>query len=213
MRVTDETKRATERRILDAGRRLFSSRGFEATTTRDLAKAAGIATGTLFNYFESKESLATALVARALAEARTEFEAKSDATGSLEEALFLHVATGLRRLEPYRGFVGTVLETSLSPFAPADGTAGAAGRGRDLRTEHLAVVDALLAGSAVAAEPEGSGAADVVRLHLYWSLYVGVLAFWTNDPSPNQEDSLPMLDEAMRLFVRSLPTDPAAKPR
>ena len=199
MRVTTETKRATRRRILDAGRRLFGTHGFEATTTRDLAQAARIATGTLFNYFESKESLATALVAEALTTAQAEFDAKRDAATSLEEALFLFVATGLRHLEPCRGYVDAVLETSLSPFARADSLAS----GQDLRADHLQVVDALVRGHAASSAETGT-----VRLHLYWSLYVGVLAFWSADPSPHQEDSLAVLDEAVRLFVRSLPAEP-----
>ena len=50
MRVTAETKRVTRERILAAARELFDSQGFDNTTTRDIAAAAGIATGTLFNY-------------------------------------------------------------------------------------------------------------------------------------------------------------------
>ena len=54
MRITAEEKDATRRRILDAAVQLFRTRGFEATTTRDIADAAGIATGTLFNYFRDQ---------------------------------------------------------------------------------------------------------------------------------------------------------------
>jgi AcrR family transcriptional regulator len=49
MRITAETKRETRQRILDEARALFGRGGFEAATTRDLAAAAGIATGTLFS--------------------------------------------------------------------------------------------------------------------------------------------------------------------
>jgi len=46
-----------------------------------------------------------------------------------------------------------------------------------------------------------------VAVHLYWTLYLGVLAFWSNDKSPNQEDSWVLLDQSMRLFVASLSTN------
>jgi AcrR family transcriptional regulator len=36
---------------------LFARRGFDATTTKDLATAAGIAEGTLFRYFSNKKSI------------------------------------------------------------------------------------------------------------------------------------------------------------
>ena len=43
-----------------------------------------------------------------------------------------------------------------------------------------------------------------VAIHLYWTLYLGVLAFWSQDTSPNQEDTLVLLDQSMRLFTASL---------
>jgi AcrR family transcriptional regulator len=50
-------KEETLRRIEDAGWTLFTSRGYEATSTREIAAAADIAAGTLFNYFPEKRSL------------------------------------------------------------------------------------------------------------------------------------------------------------
>lgn len=44
-------------RILKAAERLFARRGFEGTTTRDLAKEAGVAEGTLFRHFENKKAI------------------------------------------------------------------------------------------------------------------------------------------------------------
>ncbi|NMG08299.1 TetR/AcrR family transcriptional regulator [Brasilonema sp. UFV-L1] len=47
----------TRSRIQDAARRLFASQGFDATTTRDLAQAAGVAEGTLFRHFSNKKAI------------------------------------------------------------------------------------------------------------------------------------------------------------
>ncbi len=44
-------------RILRAAAKLFNERGFAATTTTEVAKAAGIGTGTLFLYVRTKEEL------------------------------------------------------------------------------------------------------------------------------------------------------------
>ena len=42
--------------ILEAAARLFAEKGFHRTTTRDIAEAADVSEGTLYNYFENKES-------------------------------------------------------------------------------------------------------------------------------------------------------------
>jgi AcrR family transcriptional regulator len=47
----------TRGRILQAARRLFASQGFDGTTTRDLAQAAGVAEGTLFRHFPNKKAI------------------------------------------------------------------------------------------------------------------------------------------------------------
>lgn len=56
-RTTPPTEAETQTRILKAAQRLFARRGFEGTTTRELAQAAGVAEGTLFRYFENKKAI------------------------------------------------------------------------------------------------------------------------------------------------------------
>src|SRR3954469_16365051 len=103
MRVNAETKNATRGRILAVAEEQFAERGFEETTTRDIARAAKIATGTLFNYFATKESIVESLVTEAYSqvaggrgaiEAETMAEDEACETGgdrdALEVALFGH---------------------------------------------------------------------------------------------------------------------------
>jgi len=209
MKISRQAKEATRQRILETARELFAQRGLEAATTRELAARAGIAAGTLFNYFPSKEALALALVGEALEAGHADFRARRRGDEGLEEALFLHVICGLRRLEPFRGFVRAVLETALSPFArglgeapPPEGSAP----GDELRAAHLDVVDELIRAGAGGERP------GTVTLYLYWTLYLGVLAFWAGDESPGQEDTLAVLDEALRVFALSLVGRPAEAP-
>lgn len=53
----DLNKRDKQNRILGAARALFQSQGYSATTTQQIARAAGIAIGTLFLYARNKEDL------------------------------------------------------------------------------------------------------------------------------------------------------------
>jgi AcrR family transcriptional regulator len=193
MRVTAEAKLATRRRILAAARDCFSEAGFEAATTRDIALRAGIAAGTLFNYFPAKEAIAMALVAEALGAARHRFERRPRGE-SLEEDLFALIAAELRALRPHRGYLRPVLETALSPLARAH----ASPDGEAIRVEHLEAVGRLIAGS-TPLSPLSPAAWS-----LYWTLYTGVLAFWTCDGSRHQEETLAVLDHYLKAFVGSL---------
>ncbi|MBC6471822.1 MAG: TetR/AcrR family transcriptional regulator [Hormoscilla sp. GM102CHS1] len=47
----------TRTRILQAAQRLFAHKGYDGTTTRDLAQAAGVAEGTIFRHFDSKKAI------------------------------------------------------------------------------------------------------------------------------------------------------------
>jgi AcrR family transcriptional regulator len=48
---------ARREQIIQAAAQLFASKGFHRTTTRDIAEAAEVSEGTLYNYFENKDDL------------------------------------------------------------------------------------------------------------------------------------------------------------
>jgi AcrR family transcriptional regulator len=200
MRVTAETKSATRRRILEVAQKHFAQHGFEVATTRDLAQAAGIAAGTLFNYFPTKESIVEALVRDVYVRA-AEAAAPDDADETpLAEALFAHIAGLLRKLKPFRKYLPAVLESSLSPAVdPSNGEAS-------LRAIHLEAVGAIL--SRHGSDISGS----VMALQLYWTLFTGVLSFWAKDSSPKQEHTLALLDESMNMFAGWLASQSQAEP-
>jgi AcrR family transcriptional regulator len=62
-----ERRKATTRQdLIAAGRRLFGSRGLYESRIEDLAETAGVAKGTFYQYFTSKEHLVLAVVQEAL---------------------------------------------------------------------------------------------------------------------------------------------------
>ncbi|MHB8881800.1 MAG: TetR/AcrR family transcriptional regulator [Thermodesulfovibrionales bacterium] len=54
----------TRDKILDAGLKLISTRGYLGATTKEIARAAGVAELTVFRHFESKEKLFEAVLTR-----------------------------------------------------------------------------------------------------------------------------------------------------
>jgi len=210
VRVSAEVKRQTRSRLLGIAHKLLARHGLQGVTTRDVADEAGLAHGTLFNYFPTKEALALALCRRLLAEAEAEFAARPAGGESLEEALFAHVAAGLRALRPFRPWAGSLLgvtfrpPTEGGPFGGADAPVAEAADDDEpddpyeLQARHLAIVRDLIT------RHRGRASASPVALHLYWSLYLGVLSWWSADASPRQEDTLVVLDQSMRMLTRAL---------
>jgi AcrR family transcriptional regulator len=191
MRVTAEAKQATRERILEVARRLFQDEGFDQTTIRDIAAEVGMATGTLFNYFASKEEVAVTLAEGAVEDAARDFKKKRRAGASLTEDLYLQAATQIRQLREFRRFIQPVIETGLSaPVFSGEGRGGPR-----LAQGHLQLVAEIVRDHRI----------DPVRWSttapIYWALYVGVLTFWGQDKSPKQEDTLAMLDQAMKMFA------------
>ncbi|GAA0943997.1 TetR family transcriptional regulator [Actinocorallia libanotica] len=90
----------TRQGLIDAALRLFAERGYEATTTEEIAEAAGVSPRTFFRYFPTKESVllggesdfvrSFAGVYLAQPESMTELEAM--------RASFAVLAPGLHRL-------------------------------------------------------------------------------------------------------------------
>lgn len=55
--LRERKKQQTRQLIAETARRLFAERGFEAVTVAEVASAAQVAEGTVFNYFPRKEDL------------------------------------------------------------------------------------------------------------------------------------------------------------
>lgn len=200
MRITAQEKDATRERIVEAALALFRQHGFEATTTREIARAADIATGTLFNYFPNKEDILGQVAGRALAKARAAF-AKQDGAADLEEDLFALVAAELRQLKPLRKLIDGLFDTVLCPLAACRSDGAEA----SLRVAHMETVASL-------ARKHGVPEMTPLALQIYWALYTGVLSFWASDTSSKQEATLALLDQSLHMFSAWL-RDTAGKPQ
>src|ERR1700744_2666314 len=57
----EQTKVANRQAILDAARHVFGELGYETATVRDIIRRTGLAAGTFYNYYRSKEEVFAAL--------------------------------------------------------------------------------------------------------------------------------------------------------
>jgi AcrR family transcriptional regulator len=93
----ERKKEETRERIFKEAIRLFSKRGFAATTIDEITERADVAKGTFFNYFPRKESVLGYMSEQRLEEveanAETIFSSPTSAREKLME-IYLHAASG-----------------------------------------------------------------------------------------------------------------------
>jgi TetR/AcrR family fatty acid metabolism transcriptional regulator len=92
-----ETNKTDKRvRILDAAVKVFADRGFFTATVAEIARAAGVADGTIYLYFKSKDDLLLRLFDEKMSDLLTEARAAVDSEGSaaarLRRFIQLHLA-------------------------------------------------------------------------------------------------------------------------
>ncbi len=82
--IQDQLNLARKNQILEAATTVFAEKGFQRATIKDIAKVAGIADGTIYNYFQNKNAILFGLMDR-LNETESrelQFQGTSDTTFS-----------------------------------------------------------------------------------------------------------------------------------
>ena len=69
----EQIRAQSRRRIIDEALALFAEHGYEGTSVRMIAEAAGTSPGLLYNYFENKQALLHAIFAESVAQVRASF--------------------------------------------------------------------------------------------------------------------------------------------
>lgn len=105
MKEREQMKEQTDKRkvILDTALTLFTERGFHGTPTSLIAREAGVATGTLFHYFKTKEELIESLYLDIKKEAGTVLrdasKSKDDQKVKLDDVCMKYAEWGLENAQ------------------------------------------------------------------------------------------------------------------
>jgi len=194
-----QNKQLIRDRIVKAALTLFQTKGFETTTTRAIARKAGVAEGTVFNYFNTKEDIALFFfeeeVDHAIAAVRDDPRLRK---ASLEEKLFTLVHSQLEFLAPYERFIGAALLHALNP---ASHLGAFSHRAQQLRYRYLAFVADLIENSA---PKRNKDVLSWLVPEAFWIYYLGVLLFWLYDTSEGKQHTLAFLDRSLNIGVSFL---------
>ena len=194
-----QSKQEIRERIVQAALTLFQTKGFDATTTRAIARKAGIAEGTVFNYFKTKDDIALYFfeqeVDQAMAAVRDNPRLRK---APLEEKLFTLVHSQLEFLAPYERFIGTALIHALKPASPLGPFSH---RAQELRHRYLGFVEELIEESI---PKHRHSPLTFLAPEVFWIYYLGALLYWLYDSSEGKQNTLAFLDRSLNIGVSML---------
>ena len=101
------TKVANRQAILNAARKVFGDLGYETATVRDIIRGTGLAAGTFYNYFKSKDEVYLALASEGARQFAPLLKAQRAQSANWEE--FVHAA-----IEAYFLFLADAHKSWLS---------------------------------------------------------------------------------------------------
>jgi AcrR family transcriptional regulator len=187
---------ATRALILRTALESFRDRGYDATTMRDIARAAGVSLGNAYYYFGSKERLVQEFYATIQAGHRQR------STGALRSRGFtdrlrgvLHA--GVDEMTPYHSFAGSFIKVAISPTSASSPFSSESATARDTA---VGLFRQVLDGSDV--RSVGALAEDLP--YLLWLAYLGITLFWVHDSSPGQARTRHLIDSSSRLIGRAV---------
>lgn len=191
---------ATRKHLYRVAIRLIASRGFEATTLRDIARKAEVSPGLLYRYFPSKRAVVLALYDELSAQYAS--QASHMRPGLWRERFVFALQTSLDVLGPRRTTLAALLpvligDNSEGLFAPTTAFSR--------RRVQTVFQDAVSGATDALASPDDAAALGRVL----YVVHLAIILWWLIDKSPKQrattmlvavlERSLPMASFALRL--------------
>ena len=177
--------------LIHAARQLFADQGYAATSTPDIARAAGVTRGALYHHFPDKAGLFRAVVAKEFEAVAASIEAASaDAAGSPLEAL----------RQGSRGFLGAMQDRGRVRIMLLDGPA-VLGHAEMTRIDSEASADALRRGLSEAMVAKQIPALPVEPLTMQFSAMFDRAALAVSE-GDNVQDHLEVFDALFTALER-----------
>jgi AcrR family transcriptional regulator len=186
---------ATRALILETALELFRERGYEETTMRAVAERAGVALGSAYYYFRSKEELIQTFYGRTHAEHLAACAPVLARETSLKARLLGVMQAKVDTLEPYHRFSGLLFKTAADPRSPLNPFSDAS---RPVRAEATALFAEVVRG----AKERVPADLEAELPNLLWTYHMGIVLFWIHDSSPGRRRTRKLIGGTVDLVVR-----------
>jgi AcrR family transcriptional regulator len=185
----------TRVRILEVALDLFRERGYQETTMRAIADAAGVSLGNAYYYFKSKDHLVHAFYTRTheahLVECADVLDRESDVSVRLLGVMRAKLAT----IEPYHRFSGQLFRTAADPGSPLSPFSA---ESLPVRRESTRVFERVLEGKGLRVSKELRPELP----NLLWLYHMGVILFWLHDRSPGRRRSYRLVESTVPFILQ-----------
>jgi AcrR family transcriptional regulator len=190
----EQNKDKTKKGILKAALELFARKGFNRTTTKEISIRAGIAEGTLFNYFRTKEDLALYFIEEKVAALISWYESDPEIQEApVTEKLFAIIHRYLESIGPYEDFVEAVYLRALQPSSKLNPLSL---EGQEVNLHYLKFIRGILRDAEAAGEIPSFGDLGAYGFGLF---QLAILTHWLRDRSENKEETLALLDRCLSM--------------
>ena len=198
MKTTRQQQDATRRQIVASAVDLMTRQGFDGTTMKDIARAAGIGDATIYKYFPTKDRIVLGYLDDVAHQALAEtLQTPGFAGYALQEKLQRLTDAVLERLLADREFVAQV--RGLARRSPLSMLAEPLAARQSLREAVASFLEAAEASGEI--EPcDFKGMAG----GLYTDYLAGVVAYWLADTSDEFADTTQLVDLSLGVLVQAL---------
>jgi AcrR family transcriptional regulator len=183
----------TRQKILDAALVLFIEKGYEKSTMRQIAVEAGVAPGSIYHHFPTKEH-----IVQTFYDMIHEEHAQACVTILLRETKLEHrlrevVRKKIQLSEPFKKVSSVLFRVASDPQNPLSPFSA---ESSPTREKGLVLFRQLVSGSSAKLPDD----VKVLLADYLWLYQMGIILYWIHDTSENSHKTFRLIDRTVKLI-------------
>lgn len=195
MKISEEQKRENRKKIIRAAVEEITQNGVKRATMRMIARKAGLADATIYNYFSTKAAILYAYYEDQLDSSIERLRSIEDFSEySLQEQLQAFFETQLESFLPDREFVEVSFKAITFSLTHNYRYL------KPIRKRFFLIISDFFEAAIEVEEIPDQVFLDLTH-HFFWDYYVGLIFYWLGDHSDQFQDTSILLDKSLDLAV------------